>query len=58
MLAGNQSLLDVLDVFDRHYQARARLVNLHVQEIASVAQIGRLLQNGLPPDAPAPAATH
>ena len=44
MLSGNQSLLDMLDVYDRFYQARLRLVNLHSQEIAAVAQIARLLQ--------------
>jgi len=44
MLSGNQSLLDVLDVFDRYYQVRVRLVNLHVAEIGSLAQIGRMLQ--------------
>ncbi|RFO97520.1 hypothetical protein DIC66_06505 [Rhodoferax lacus] len=44
MLSGNQSLLDVLDVFDRYYQVRVRLVNLHVLEISSLAQIARLLQ--------------
>ena len=44
MLSGNQSLLDMLDVYDRFYQARLRLVNLHTQEIAAVAQIARLLQ--------------
>ncbi|HQO16795.1 MAG TPA: hypothetical protein PLG02_07515, partial [Methylotenera sp.] len=40
----NQSLLDMLDVYDRFYQARLRLVNLHTQEIAAVAQIARLVQ--------------
>ncbi len=44
MLSGNQSLLDMLDVYDRFYQARLRLVNLHTQEIAAVAQIARLVQ--------------
>ena len=47
MLAGNQSLLDLLDVYDRYYQARVRLVNLHIQEMSSVAQIVRLVQ-GVP----------
>lgn len=43
MLAGNTSLLDLLDVLERVYQTRSRLVTLHVQEITSAAQIGRLL---------------
>lgn len=47
MLSGNQSLLDLLDVYDRYYQARVRLVNLHIQEMSSVAQIVRLVQ-GVP----------
>ncbi len=41
MLSGNQSLLDLMDTYERHYQARVRLVNLHVLEMASVAQIIR-----------------
>lgn len=44
MLSGNQSLLDLLDVYDRHYQAKVRLVNLHVQEMTAVSQIARLVQ--------------
>ena len=44
MVSGNQSLLDMLDVYDRYYQARTRLVNLHVQEMTAVAQIARLVQ--------------
>ena len=47
MLSGNQSLLDLLDVYDRFYQARVRLVNLHTQEMGSVAQVIRLVQ-GIP----------
>lgn len=47
MLSGNQSLLDLLDVYDRRYQARVRLVNLHVQEMGAVAQVVRLVR-GLP----------
>lgn len=47
MVSGNQSLLDMLDVYDRFYQARTRLVTLHVQEMGAVAQIARLLQ-GVP----------
>lgn len=47
MLSGNQSLLDLLDVYDRRYQARVRLVNLHSQEMAAVAQVVRLVR-GLP----------
>jgi len=42
MLSGNQSLLDLLDVYDRYYQARVRLVNLHVLEMSTVTQIVRL----------------
>ncbi|MBI2308482.1 MAG: TolC family protein [Rhodocyclales bacterium] len=66
MLSGNQSLLDLLDVYDRYYQARVRLVNLHIQEMSSVAQIVRLVQGvpllatatqtGGPATAPKPAA--
>jgi adhesin transport system outer membrane protein len=42
MLSGNQSLLDLLDVYDRSYQARARLVNLHILEMSTAAQLVRL----------------
>ncbi|MDD2367169.1 MAG: TolC family protein [Desulfuromonadaceae bacterium] len=42
MLSGNQSLLDLLDVYDRFYQVRSRLVNLHILEMSSVAQLIRL----------------
>ncbi|WP_165595527.1 TolC family protein [Methylovorus sp. MM2] len=48
MLAGNQSLLDLLDVYDRQYQARVRLVTLHTQEIDSLSQISRLLGQAKP----------
>jgi adhesin transport system outer membrane protein len=41
MLSGNQSLLDLLDVYDRIYQARVRLVALHVQEFTAASQIIR-----------------
>ncbi len=41
MLSGNQSLLDLLDVYDRVYQVRVRLVNLHVQEFTAASQIIR-----------------
>lgn len=44
MVSGNQSLLDMLDVYDRFYQARIHLVVLHVQELGAVAQIARLVQ--------------
>lgn len=47
MLSGNQSLLDLLDVYDRHYQARVRLVNLHILEMSTVAQAVRLVK-GVP----------
>lgn len=43
MLSGNQSLLDLLDVYDRHYQVRVRLVNLHILEMNTVAQVVRLV---------------
>lgn len=42
MLSGNQSLLDLLDVYERYYQVRSRLVNLHVLEMNTVAQLIRL----------------
>jgi len=42
MLSGNQSLLDLLDVYDRFYQARSRLVSLHVLEMSTVTQLVRL----------------
>jgi adhesin transport system outer membrane protein len=45
MLSANQSLLDLLDVYERHYQAKTRLVNLHIQELSSVAQMTRLLES-------------
>lgn len=41
MLSGNQSLLDLLDVYDRYYQARVRLVNLHILEMSTVALVVR-----------------
>lgn len=43
MLAGNTSLLDLLDVLERTYQTRTRLLALHLQEISSGAQIARYL---------------
>ena len=42
MLSGNQSLLDLLTVFDRYYRVRSRLVNLHILEMNTVAQLVRL----------------
>lgn len=42
MLSGNQSLLDLLDVYDRFYQVRSRLVTLHILEMNTVAQLVRL----------------
>ena len=50
MLSGNQSLLDLLDVYDRYYQSRVQLVNLHILEMGSVAQVVRLVQ-GVPQQA-------
>ncbi len=42
MLSGNQSLLDLLDVYDRHFRARSRLIELHVLEMRTAAQLIRL----------------
>ena len=42
MIFGNQSLLDLLDVYDRFYQVRSSLVSLHVLEMSTVAQLVRL----------------
>src|SRR6185369_12294857 len=42
MLSGNQSLLDLLDVYDRFYQVRSRLLSLHVLEMSTVTQLVRL----------------
>jgi adhesin transport system outer membrane protein len=42
MLSGNQSLLDLLDVYDRLYQVRSRLVSLHILEMSTVSQLVRL----------------
>lgn len=42
MLSGNQSLLDLLDVYNQRYQVRSRLVNLHVLEMNTVAELIRL----------------
>lgn len=42
MFAGNQSLLDLLDIIERHNQARVSLVTLHMQELTSVAQLAQL----------------
>lgn len=47
MLSGNQSLLDLLDVYDRHYRVRSRLVDLHALELRTAAQLVRLT-NGAP----------
>ena len=44
MLSGNQSLLDMLDVYDRLYQVRSRLVGLHILEMSTAAQLVRLMQ--------------
>lgn len=44
MLSGNQSLLDLLDVYDRYLQVRSRLVSLHVLEMSTVTQLIRLTQ--------------
>lgn len=42
MFAGNQSLLDLLDIIERHNQARVALVTLHMQELTAVAQLAQL----------------
>jgi len=42
MLSANQSLLDLLDVYDRFYQVRSRLVNLHILEMSTVTLLVRL----------------
>lgn len=42
MLSGNQSLLDLLTVYDRYYKIRGRLIDLHVFEMNTVAQLVRL----------------
>lgn len=42
MLSGNQSLLDLLDVYDRFFQVRSRLVTLHALEMSTTAQLVRL----------------
>ena len=47
MLSGKQSLLDLLDVYQRYYQARSRLVDLHVLEMNTAARLVRLI-TGIP----------
>lgn len=42
MLSGNQSLLDLLDVYDRYFKVRSRLVSLHILEMNTAAQLVRL----------------
>lgn len=42
MISGNQSLLDLLDVYDHYYQVRSRLVSLHIFEMNTAAQLIRL----------------
>ena len=42
MLSGNQSLLDLLDVYDRFYQVRSRLISLHILELSTVTQLVRV----------------
>jgi len=59
MLSGNQSLLDLLDVYDRYYQVRSRLIDLHVFEMNTAAQLIRLTygtpwDDSTPPVAVAP----
>lgn len=54
MLSGNQSLLDLLDVYDRFYQARSRLLNLHILEMSTITQLVRLIQGTPDPLSAAP----
>jgi len=42
MISGDQSLLDLLDVYDQFHQVRARLVSLHIFEMNTMAQLLRL----------------
>ena len=42
MLSGNQSLLDLLTVYEDYYHVRSRLVRLHVFEMNTVALLVRL----------------
>lgn len=58
MLAGNTSLLDLLDVVERLYQVRVRLVNLHAQELTAGSQIGRILGQPSVPALPAETDAH
>lgn len=44
MLSGNQSLLDLLDVYSQFYQVRSRLLTLHILEMSTITQLVRLLQ--------------
>ena len=57
MLSGNQSLLDMLDVYDRLYQVRSRLVGLHILEMSTAAQLVRLMQ-GTPGSSEVKAASY
>lgn len=52
MLSGNQSLLDLLDVYERFYQVRSRLVTLHIQELSTVTQLVRLTVGSSGPISP------
>ena len=61
MLSGNQSLLDLLDVYDRFYQVRSRLVTLHILEMNTLAQLVRLthgVPGGASPNGPFAAKGH
>lgn len=55
MLSGNQSLLDLLTVYDGYYKVRSRLIDLHVLEMNTVAELIRLTQGTPwpPPEMPA-----
>jgi adhesin transport system outer membrane protein len=51
MLSGNQSLLDLLTVYEHHYRVRSRLIDLHILEMNIVARLVRLIR-GTPWPAP------
>ncbi|MDT8318283.1 MAG: TolC family protein, partial [bacterium] len=42
MLSGDQSLLDLLTVYDNYYKLRSRLIGLHILEMNTAAQLIRL----------------
>jgi adhesin transport system outer membrane protein len=42
MLSGDQSLLDLLTVYDNYYKLRSRLIKLHILEMNTAAELIRL----------------